>query len=125
MFRTVNSTTLISNFLYIEVFAQVPWTSIYPSFTVSANEVIVFGTAEDVAVGVTFSADIAGDVAVGVASPDDLPGDVTIGVASSADFAGDVTVGVAPPADMDSIFATGESSVEECQKCIVLPSGVG
>ena len=28
-------TSVISNFLYIEVFTQVPWTSIYPSFTVS------------------------------------------------------------------------------------------
>ena len=27
-------TSVISNFLYIEVFTQVPWTSIYPSFTV-------------------------------------------------------------------------------------------
>ena len=27
-------TSVISNFSYIEVFTQVPWTSIYPSFTV-------------------------------------------------------------------------------------------
>ena len=27
-------TSVISNFLCIEVFTQVPWTSIYPSFTV-------------------------------------------------------------------------------------------
>ena len=30
--------SLISNFLYIRVFAQVPWTSIYPSFTVTLNK---------------------------------------------------------------------------------------
>ena len=30
-------TSVISNFLYIEVFTQVPWTSIYPSFTVFQN----------------------------------------------------------------------------------------
>ena len=31
-------TSVISNFLYIEVFTQVPWTSIYPSFTVYCSE---------------------------------------------------------------------------------------
>ena len=33
--NTQRQTSVISNFLYIEVFTQVPWTSIYPSFTVS------------------------------------------------------------------------------------------
>ena len=33
-------TSVISNFLYIEVFTQVPWTSIYPSFTVFYNNKI-------------------------------------------------------------------------------------
>ena len=60
----------------------------------SMNEVIVFGPAEDVAIGVTSSADFAGDVAVGVTSSADHAGDVTVGVASSAGLAGDVTVGV-------------------------------
>ena len=32
--KTQIQTSVISNFLYIEVFTQVPWTSIYPSFTV-------------------------------------------------------------------------------------------
>ena len=30
-------TSVISNFLYIEVFIQIPWTSIYPSFTVYSS----------------------------------------------------------------------------------------
>ena len=33
--NTQRQTSVISNFLYIEVFTQVPWTSIYPSFTVT------------------------------------------------------------------------------------------
>ena len=44
------------------------------------NEVIVFGPAEVVAIGVASSADFAGDVTVGVASSADLAGDVTVGV---------------------------------------------
>ena len=35
-------TSVISNFLYIEVFTQVPWTSIYPSFTVYSKNVWVY-----------------------------------------------------------------------------------
>ena len=71
----------------------------------------------------TSSADLAGVVTIGVVSSTDLAGDV--GVGSSADLAGDVTVGVGSPADTDSVFAAGVSSVEECEKCNVLPSGVG
>ena len=71
------------------------------------------------------SADLAGDVTVGVTSSADLAGDVIVGVAPSANLAGDVTVSEAPPADTDSVFVTGASTVEECQKCTVLPSGVG
>ena len=58
----------------------------------STNEVIVFGPAGDVDVGVTSSADLAGDVTVGVASSADLAGDVSVGVTSSANFAGYVTI---------------------------------
>ena len=36
-------TSVISNFLYIEVFTQVPWTSIYPSFTVFRKKNFVGG----------------------------------------------------------------------------------
>ena len=70
------------------------------------NEVIMFGPAGSVAVGMTPWTDLAGDVAVDVVSPADLAGVVFAGVASSAvaevaapaNLAGDVTVGVASSA---------------------------
>ena len=91
------------------------------------NEVIVFGPAGDVAVGVASSADLAGDVTVGVTSladlagdviigvtsSDDLAGDVTVGVTSSADLAGDITVGVASSADLAGVVAVGAASSAE------------
>ena len=66
----------------------------------STNEVIVFGPAGRVAVGVTPSAYLTGNVAVGVASPSDIAGVVTAGVVSSADLDGDATVVVVPSADL-------------------------
>ena len=78
-----------------------------PGDELHTNEVIVFGPAGCVSVGMTPSVNLAGDVAVGVASPANLAGVVTAGVVfgqpcwkcycqcgvvaevgSSADFAG-------------------------------------
>ena len=67
------------------------------------DEVIVFGPAGSVAVGVTPLADLAGDAAIGVTSPADLAGVVTACVASLADLAGDATIGVASSAVSDVV----------------------
>ena len=40
--NTQRQTSVISNFLYIEVFTQVPWTSIYPSFTVYPYKIVIY-----------------------------------------------------------------------------------
>ena len=63
------------------------------------NEVIVFGPAGSVAVGVTPLADLAGDAAIGVLSSVDPAGVVTAGVALREDC-GD---GVVIPGDYDCV----------------------
>ena len=81
--------------------------------------------ARDVTVGLASSAYLTGDVTIGEASSADLVGDVIVGVACSANLAGDFTVGMAPPADPDGDFATSTLFLKECERCDVLPCGVG